>query len=318
MADQSDVERALVAQIAVALGLGTDYQAGAYGTASSGDTVTAYRGWPTDTRLFKDALAGRSHVSIFAEPGTIRNTTRFPMDRALQSSVVPTITVAVSGATVTLGGTVTAGNVVGVQFGPPTGIAAYALAAGSSDTLATLAAALATKAGATSSGVAITLPTATGAAAGVMVPQPALVETRRQEQSIRISFWCPTPGARDTLVSLTDSALAALTDRYGRFTEFFPVKTGEVARLRFRSTYTNDMVSRDRIWRRDLCYAVEYPTTLLEQNPTALFLGGQFWKQGVLDQWGVVEPSTSVISDPSGVYVFVDADGNLVGAQPTS
>jgi hypothetical protein len=319
VADQSDVENALVVQCALALGLGTGYQAGAYGTANTGNRVTMYRGWPTDTRLYQDALAGTSHISVFAESGMLRNTTRFPADWVQIASVSPTLTAAVSGATVTLGGTVTAGNVVGMVYGPQAYSAAYAVVAGPSDTLTTLAAALAAKApGATSAGAVITAPSATRLRAGVMVPQPVLRETRRQEQGIRISFWCHSPGARDALVSAVDSALASLLGPNGNVTEFFTVRTGEAARLRFRATYTNDMTSRDRIWRRDLCYTVEYPTTLLEQDPIALFIGGPLWKQGVLDQWGDVEPSTSVQTTPDGLSVYLDAAGNLVGSQPTS
>jgi hypothetical protein len=286
MADLSDVENALVAIVAGAL-FPSAYLPGAYQASAVGTVCKLYRGWPESANLNADMALGRAHVSVFSDPGMTRNVSRWPINTVQISAFTPTLTVAVSGATVTIGGTVTAGNVVGLQFGKPS--AAYAYAALSTDTLATIAAAIVAKIpGATSSGAVITLPTVLGVGAGVMVLQNALTVTRQQEQGIRVSIWAPTPAARDNIAAVIDNALACLKNAIsGAPTRFFPVGSSEFARLAYRTTYSNDMPARDRIWRRDLCYTVEYPTTLIEQDPAVLFAGGHFWSNYVvLNQWG--------------------------------
>src|SRR5690242_5324466 len=109
MADLSDVESALVAQIAVAL-FPSAYLPGAYTTSNAGLTCKLYRGWPEQTNLQTDLAAGKAHVSIYSDPCASRITTRY--ERQWQQTIagVPTLTASVSGADVTFGGTGGAGQ----------------------------------------------------------------------------------------------------------------------------------------------------------------------------------------------------------------
>jgi hypothetical protein len=276
MADLSTVESALVSLIGLALFPASTYQSGAATTSPvTGFPVKLYRGWPEQASLSADLLAGTAHCSVFPESGMTRNTTRFPHTTYQVPGVAPTVTAAVALLTVVLGGTITAGNVVGVQWGPVEAgmTAAYIVQGG--DTLASVAASLAALIpGASSTGGVITLSSALYLNAVTMNPQPTVTEVRRQDQGLRVSCWCPTPAARDALAGTVDSALASLKDRNGNTTRFFAVTANEDGWLRYRSTYSNDMPARDRVWRRDLCYLVEYPTTWLELDPVMLFGGG--------------------------------------------
>lgn len=277
MADISDIEKALVTLASSSLFTPSPVVPGTMGLSPVVNAyVNVYRGWPISSKLNEDLQAGRSHVSVFSDPGMTRDVSRWPAETVQVATATPTLTAAVVGADVTIGGTVTAGNVVGVRTGLPS--AAYAYKAIAGDTLTTIAAALAAKVpGATSIGAVITLPTITGAAAAVMAPQPAMTITRQQVQGMRLTVWAPSPGKREAIAKAVDTALASMRNANGSFTRFFPVGTYEAARLQYRSTYTFDTPTRDQVWRKDLCYSVEYPTTLLEQNPLAMFIGGALW-----------------------------------------
>ena len=275
MADLSDVESALVGLIAGALFPSTTYLPGSFALSAAGTTLKAYRGWPESATLANDLAAGKAHVSVFPLDGMTRNTTRFFPVPFVTSPAVPTLTATASGAVVTLGGTATAGNVVGVAYGsgPTRTASAYAALAG--DTPTTIAAALAAKiAGATASGPVLTLPSPLNVVALTMVPQSVLTEVRRQDQGFRVSCWCPTPAARDAICAMIDAGLAGLRDANGNLTQRFTIKPGDVGWLRYKQTGTNDLPSRDRVWRRDLLYTVEYPTTAIEADPLMLFGGG--------------------------------------------
>lgn len=297
MADLADVERALVSTIATVL-FSSSYQPGAYQAslatapwppagpgasppASVPVVVRLYRGWPESETLQADLAAGKAHVSVFPLDGVTRDTSRFwPLE--MQTASIPaTLTTAVSGVAVTIGGSVTAGNVVGIQLGPTRQIQAYAYVAQASDTLASVAAAMAAKiAGASVSGSVITLPNHDNLTAGSFALQPTLTEVRRQMQGFRVSAWCPTPAARDAVCSIIDSGLAGLKDAYGNLTRFLTLPDRSTAWLKYQHTGSNDYPTRDRVWRRDLCYGIEYPTTLAEQDPTMLFGGGTIGANG--------------------------------------
>ena len=329
MADIADIERAIVAVAAGGLFPAGGYLSGAL-TASAATavplptpsvpsptsgpvSVRLYRGWPEAAALTADLAASAAHVSVYSDPGMSRDVSRWPQIPVQITNNTPTVTAAVSGATVTLGGTVTAGNVVGVQFGAPAAAYAYVLQA--TDTLTTAAAALAGKiAGATSSGAVLTLPSGIDLAAATMVPQSTLTITRQQVQGVRVVTWAPTPQARDAIVAIVDGAFAGLKNSAGAFTRFMAVGANEAARIQYRGTYTNDVPARDRVWRRDLCYQIEYPTTLIEQVPAALFIGGPMQANGAFNQIGAMQPSDSALTTVDGNSVFIDTASNIVGA----
>jgi hypothetical protein len=336
MADQSDIEAALVQLVAGAIfPASPTYLSGGVGTTNltvypNGGTTPAtpqakvYRGWPEQATLYADLQAGVSHVSVFSESGMWRNATRWNPTTSIVAPGTPTLTATVSGNTVTIGGTVTAGNVVGVAFGPGAAYA-FAYAALGTDTLQSVAAALATAINATltlpgtataaANGV-LTLPGAVNLQAATMAPALTATEVRRQQQTFRVSVWCPTPQHRDVFASTIDRALSSLTDTQGRLTRFFQATQYEVAELLARSTYTTDMPSRDRVWRRDLCAMVDYPTTAFTTQPYVLF-GSLFTQTGlgsVITASGQFAPASNIQVDVNGNYM-IDGAGNLIGVR---
>ena len=219
MSDLADIERSIVSLIAGALFTGT-YAPGAYQAAVTGTTTALYRGWPVQATLLADILAGKAHVSVFPEHGVTRNVSRWFPAPFQVSTVAPTITAFAAGATVTLSGTITAGNVAGIQGGSPLAAYAYIIQAG--DTLATVAAALAAKvSGATAAGAVITMPNALHLSVGTMTPQTVMTTTRQQEQGFRVSVWAPTPQVRDALAGAIDNAIAGLVGPTGVPTRWF-------------------------------------------------------------------------------------------------
>ena len=276
MADLADVERAMVAVVTGALFAPAQaYQPGQYAASPVSDvTTTVYRGWPTQARLDADLAAGYAHVSVFPDPGMTRLTTRWALQWTQPQMVAPSITMAVSGQTVTLGGAVSARHVLGIQYGVGRLLTGHSYHLLPTDTLTTAAAALAALIpGATSSGPAITLPaTCISPAAVVGVDQSSTLEVRRQTQGVRISAWCPTPAARDAVCGAVDAGFAGLLDANGNPTQFLSLADATTARVKYRSTYTFDAPGKAGVWRRDLCFTVEYGTTISQTQPEALFV----------------------------------------------
>lgn len=288
MADLSDVETGVVSLVAGTI-YPSAYTPGAVQATNAGVTCKTYRGWPLSADLLQTIRAGNAQVSVFSEQGVARVLPLWFNDSAIINAVPPTVTATSNGSTVTIGGTITAGNVVGMQFGLPPGAYAHIVLAG--ETTATVAAALALKAGATVVGSVITPPNTYNLAAGSMAPASLMTVTRRQQQGIRVSIWAPNPSTRDALAKLIDGGIAGMRGVSGAFSRFFPVTAYEAATINYRTGFVSDQPSREGVWRRDLCYSVEYPTTFIEQDPFVLFLGGTMTTNGFANQFGVRGPT---------------------------
>jgi hypothetical protein len=265
LADLSDVENALVTLI-----MATLYPQGINGASAIGAAAFVSRGWPLATQLDAVVAANQVEITVFSDPGMTRDTSRYWPFPAQTGSVLPTISATVAGNLVKLGGIITAGNVVGIQAGAP--VQAYATAVLSTDTLATLAARLAGLiSGATVQGAEIVMPATVNLQAAVMVPNTSATEVRRQDQGLRLTVWAPSPALRDTTASLIDQAIAALRDINGNLTRFLTILPGETGPIRYLRTYVDDKPQKAGVWRRDLLYHVEYPTTAIETDPAMLF-----------------------------------------------
>lgn len=258
MADVIDVQNALVALIAQTL----------YPNGTSQPSIVAapckvYPGWPTQSQLDADLIAGTHHVTVYPSP-TERNTTRYPKAWQTLAITTPTLTLAVNGQQVTVGGampspTFSAHNMALLVNGKN-----YTYAVQQTDTLASIATALAASvavdfAGTTSAGAVITMPTAAhiqGAKVGTT--GTSIREIRRQEKVFQITAWCNTPANRDAVVGPVDVALAA--------TQFLTLADGTAARLIYKSTLVDDAKQKAKLYRRDLIYTVEYATTQTATN----------------------------------------------------
>ena len=273
MADISDVEEAMVAIIANSLQLGQNYLPGSAVLSPVAKVkCEVYRGWPIASHLAPALQQGVCTVSVFPVPGSSRRATRYFPQWTSLGEPPATLTATVSGNTVTIGGSPSTSQTVGIRYGSllAASVASYRPVVG--DTVNSVASALgALIAGASVSGAMITMPANQEIDAAVAADQTAWMETRRQEQNIWVIGWCNTPATRDNVVKAVDGGFASLLDASGNLTDQFPLSDGSSARILYISSHTDDQAQRSGIWRRDLRYVVNYPTTITQIFPTLLF-----------------------------------------------
>ncbi|HTR17163.1 MAG TPA: hypothetical protein VMI52_09040, partial [Acetobacteraceae bacterium] len=109
----------------------------------------------------------------------------------------------------------------------------------------------------------VTVPGVTGLIARTAADAPAIEELRRQTQQFRITAWCPDPDSRDAVARIVDAVLAGIV--------FLPLADGSAGRIRFAGSTSFDQQQDAALYRRDLIYDVEYPTTLTSTLPSMLF-----------------------------------------------
>lgn len=245
MSDLTDVQNVLVALMA-----GIAYPNGTANPSVVGAPVRIYPGWPIPLELDADLAAGICHISVFPRPEE-SNSTRYTREWQEVSVQTPTLTLTVAGQTVTVGGVIppptNPHNLVVFVNGTP-----FVYTALPSDTLASIASALARLTAASSSGAVITFAPSVRLAVRVGVTGTAMQEVRRQERLIQIGIWADSPDHRASIAKPIDAALAAQT--------FLIMPDDSAARLRYKSSPVTDVYEKSRIFRRDLMYEVEYGT----------------------------------------------------------
>lgn len=278
MADISDVMNTLVGLVATAL-----YPNGTSQPSAAGIDCIVYPGWPTASRLDADLLIGKAHITVYPRPEE-KDTTRYMTQVMPVAPLDPALTLTVVGQTVTVGGAMPspfeAHNLAVFVEGLP-----YLYAVQSNDTLTSIATALATliavdHPGTTNSGPVITIAgelvvthdgvnvTLSGGSAVYMEGPIAPVfcrvgtsgtgirEIRRQERLFQIVIWADTPAHRDAVSAPID---LYLSDRY-----FITLSDGFWARITYKSSPFTDAMQKEKLYRRDLFYTVEYATTVVD------------------------------------------------------
>jgi hypothetical protein len=259
MADQADVETALAALVANAL-----YPAGTAAPGVTGYLCRVYRGYPAAPTLDADLAAGNVNISVAAAGGAVKNVTRYPRVWTSVAPVPATLAVTVGAQSASFAGQCAVGQLAGVAVNG----ALFPYAVQASDTPATVAsnlAALLRQAGwlVNYAGTTVTVPGAAMFVARVVHGAGALQEIKRQSQDFSISLWCPDPVARDAIAPVIDEALAAQN--------FAALADGSYARLIYAGSETLDSAADATLYRRDLIYNAEYPTTLAQMTPAMLF-----------------------------------------------
>ena len=255
MADISDVEKALVDAVVAVV-----YPGGLSGSSLNGDNVRIYRGWPSPTGLSADLAAGTTNISVFSDPKTTRDTTRYPKVWKAADRTPITLEVALSGGEATFSGVGAAGLNAGVLVGGQ----GYAVPVGANQTPEAVAAALAAEiTGAVARSATVSVTALPITAARVEGSATAWQETRRQEQDITISLWCADPAGRDSLTSAVDSGLSGI--------DWLELADGTSTRLLFKGTDVTDTSENTDLYRRDLVYKVEYPTIVRQSTAAMLF-----------------------------------------------
>ena len=255
MADISDVEKAIVDAVVAVI-----YPDGISNGSVAGANVRIYRGWPSPTGLTADLAANIINVSIFSDPKSTRDTTRYPRIWRSANLPVPTLSVELNDGVATFNGTGSAGLNAGVLV-RGNGYVVPVNANDTPDTVATLLAAQIT--GAIASGAALSVTGTPIAAARVEGSAIAWQETRRQEQAITVTLWCPDPASRDSLSSAVDSGLSQI--------DWLSLADGSSARLLFKGTDVTDASENADLYRRDLVFKAEYPTIIQQLSSAMLF-----------------------------------------------
>jgi hypothetical protein len=259
MADQADVEAAIAAIAANGV-----YPQGSSSASVVGQGCKIYRGWPVAPVLDADLAAGVAHVSVSATDAAVKNVSRYPKVWQTLTPATGTLAVSVEGLGAEFFGSCSTGLLAGVMVDGET----YPYAVQASDSAATVTsnlAALLRQGGwiVEYAGSKLAVPEATKFTARVVAGAGSLQEIRRQVQEFRVAMWCPCPALRDALAPVLDAALMA--------NDFVALADGSYGRVRFVNGMTSDESTNAGLYRRDLIYAVEYPTTLAQQTPAMLF-----------------------------------------------
>jgi hypothetical protein len=294
MADLSDVEAALVSTVATALGT-TPYTMGA--SAAAGISLLVGRGWPLAASLDAALTLGQAYVTVWSQPNSSRDTTRFGRLQQTVYTTPLTLSVALNTAAtqVTFSGTCTTGQVVGLT----TSGVGYAYRMLGTDTPSTVATAFAALIpGATASGAVLSIAAPNRFTfTDVVSDTTQVTELRRQTQIFHVIIWAPTPAARDLLASLIDPAISLV-----RNLTLPDTSTTDI--IKYRGSVEDDVVQKTNMWKRTLRYETEYATTQTATATGMLFATVDVLTQGgTVFEFGTLQP---------GNYVIVDQNGNLV------
>lgn len=304
MANLSAVEAA-IAQAAT----GFAYPNGMANQSVIGTDVRIYRGWPSPKQLNSDLAAGVCTVSIYSMPGGSRDTSRYPRDWHSMPVAAPTLTVASSGNVVTFGGTPGAAQLASLSAAN----IGYSYAVQASDTLATIASALAAAVNAdgrlvaTAAGPAVTITTTGGngktAIGFANFTGTAWRETRRQEQRMMVSIWCPTPDQRDALGGAIDNGFSDV--------DFIDAGDPTTTRIRYFGTSETESGTNASLYQRDINFLVEYPTIQTQVSAPMVFGVGTL-EDGQDSTFGTLFPSTGGRGIGTGFHIGMTP----IGGQP--
>ena len=198
-----------------------------------------------------------------------QNTSRFPQEWVTQTSVACSMTGTVSGRTITVGGTITAGHYLTVHVGN----GAYSYVALAGDTTASVAAALtalmAVNITASVVGSVITVPAVMNGRIVVRgaAPGTSVRELERSRQRFMITIWAANNAARAAAAKIARPALARI--------DSFTLPDGFAGWLKYESSTDIDRSGKQNLSCRDIYYWVEYPTTEVAVSyPMTTFSGG--------------------------------------------
>jgi hypothetical protein len=267
MADFSDVMDTLVLLIQSAL-----YPSGVDAGSPLGINFRIYRGNPTADVLDTDLQAGFEtqngrlvlvdptaricHVMVNAWSGGARVARPYVFQRAqVVTPGIPTLTVAVAGHTVTLGGAIAAGQGASVAVNG----FAFGATAAASDTLTTLAtelaAAISAGVPATAAGAVVTIPSSVTLKANVFATSKIATELARESQALVIRICTAGRDLRDAVGKAIRTYLAGQV----RFT----LPDGFTAYMLSCQPISvdDDKPSKELNFERFLYFSVQFPTT---------------------------------------------------------
>lgn len=247
MSTLNDVQNAMVQVIADAM-----YPNGTNQPSITGSTIYIYPGDPVKSDLDSDLKAGISHVSVFAQQGMNRNTTRFQDLYCDQQIDTATIILVVNNNTVTITGTITVGQSAMVIVD---GIG-YAYMAQQGDTLDSIATQLALLIP-NSSAIAniLTINNALSIIGRTTVAGTMRRILNSEEGIFRARVIAPQHATRETIGSALQIAFATLNPRY-----YLVMPDGISASIRPKGIDERNPYELELGFLRDYLYLVEYHT----------------------------------------------------------
>lgn len=249
MADLSDVLNVLSNMVSDAV-----YPNGTSQPSVAGVDVNIFPGWPVRNFLDDEMKAGRAVVSLYPT-NKEKDVTKFPRFFQEVSRSDPTITTAIVGNILTLGGTISVPQAVMVTVDK----VGYSYQVLITDTLDSIVASLALLIpGSSASGNDLTVQFKNSFFASIAVQVTSAEELGRRERVFQISCWCPTPDIRSFLAPPIDIAL----QREYRFV----LPDGFFCHMWYDHTDEEDFLQVPLIYRRDLFFRIQYATTYSEIN----------------------------------------------------
>jgi len=218
--------------------------------------VTVMEGFPIRTDLDITVLAGNGFVSVF-ETNKERVVTTFQRIFQPITQTPATLTATVSGKTVTIGGTVSVPQAVMVVVND-TGYGYQVLSNDTLNSIASKTAALIP--GATANNNVITVSSAYDLQANIATPYSAGEELSRVDREFMISCWTNNPTDRATL--------GAAIDVYMKMNYRVTLSDNFVGQVFYSHQNQIDSLEKSEIYRMDLFYIIQYPTTFIESFTT--------------------------------------------------
>lgn len=257
MADLTDVFNKLVDMSATAV-----YPNGTSQPSVCGKDVVLYAGWAIASRLDDDLKIQKVHVSVYARPEE-HNTTRYLPDWQDLEVYPAAITLTVAGNTVIVGGTVADKHNATLIINSKS----YSYSVQANDTLSSIAQALADLVSvdltATVTGSVIEIPGAYSVVARVGTFGLSMRELRRQERTFQIVVWAATPQLRDTVASAIDVYFAKYLLEHN---QQITLADQSKAKVTYKGSPITDDLQKDRLYRRDLLFSVDYATTEIKED----------------------------------------------------
>jgi len=257
MADISDVEEAMSSALTSAL-----YPGGTLQSSIVGALCRIYRGWPNAATLNTDLSGGVVNVTVVTDNDSGKTTTRY-LPAWHTTALVPGTIASVSGQTITISGDPKVGDLVGLLIDRQSYGYRVAMDDTTDQVAASLKQAVQSMRFASIQGTTISVPGAAAIAVRVVCDNRSTFESRRQEKNLRLICWCPSPIIRDSVAGAIDYALNQV--------DFLALADGTQARVLYKNTESYDQAQNALLYRRDLVYAVEYPTVTILQQPSMLF-----------------------------------------------
>ena len=248
MSDLSEVRNTIAQNLVTPI-----YPNGTSMPSIAGIPITINAGWPIRTNLDQQLQMGNGMVSVYPMKQE-RVVTKFQRKFYPNTYTAPTITLTVTGQTVTVTGTVTIPQATMI-LANGLGYAYKILITDTRDTIAANTAALI--AGATATGNVITLPSSYySIIARVSSNYPASQELARVDRLFMITIWVPDENSRFLLGNAIDI--------YMKQNYRIPMPDNFFAQVFYHNTDDTDMLDKSLIYRRDLNYTIQYATTVTE------------------------------------------------------